>query len=289
MKPSVRIFACTLALAAAAVSAQEHSAPPASIAAPQAVSGNDPYEPYNRVMFQVNDTADRYLLSPLARGYRKVTPRPVRMSVSNFFNNLRDAVSFGSNVLRLDIKRASEDFMRVAVNTTFGLGGLINIADAGGMPDNKNSLGDTFASWGWQNSHYFVYPLTGPSTVRDSIGSTLLLAYPPQSAVFKTTSGRVAAAAANAVSTRENLLDLTDSLDEAALDKYAYTRDMYLRLRAQQLGQAVPTGADEEIDIDDLVGGDGADTADEAARPSESAASEAADGLTAESSVRPSE
>ncbi|WP_338809281.1 VacJ family lipoprotein [Neisseria leonii] len=289
MKPSVRIFACTLALAAAAVSAQEHSAPPASIAAPQAVSGNDPYEPYNRVMFQVNDTADRYVLSPLARGYRKVTPRPVRMSVSNFFNNLRDAVSFGSNVLRLDIKRASEDFMRVAVNTTFGLGGLINIADAGGMPDNKNSLGDTFASWGWQNSHYFVYPLTGPSTVRDSIGSTLLLAYPPQSAVFKTTSGRVAAAAANAVSTRENLLDLTDSLDEAALDKYAYTRDMYLRLRAQQLGQAVPAGADEEIDIDDLVGGDGADTADEAVRPSESAASEAADGLTAESSVRPSE
>ncbi|WP_274572515.1 VacJ family lipoprotein [Neisseria leonii] len=289
MKPSVRILACTLALAAATVSAQEHSAPPASIAVPQAVSGNDPYEPYNRVMFQVNDTADRYVLSPLARGYRKVTPRPVRMSVSNFFNNLRDAVSFGSNVLRLDIKRASEDFMRVAVNTTFGLGGLINIADAGGMPDNKNSLGDTFASWGWQNSHYFVYPLTGPSTVRDSVGSTLLLAYPPQSAVFKTTSGRVAAAAANAVSTRENLLDLTDSLDEAALDKYAYTRDMYLRLRAQQLGQAVPAGADEEIDIDDLVGGDGADMADEAARPSESAASAAADGLTAESSVRPSE
>ena len=132
----------------------------------------DRYERYNRFMFKVNDKADRYVLAPVARGYRKVTPAPVRGGVRNFFNNLRDVVSFGSNVLRLDAKRASEDFMRVAVNTTFGLGGLINIADAGGIPDNKNTLGDTFASWGWKNSHYFVYPITGPSTLRDSVGNT---------------------------------------------------------------------------------------------------------------------
>ncbi len=226
--------------------------PPASIAAPAA--NPDPYEPYNRVMFKVNDTADRYVLSPVARGYRKVAPKPVRIGVTNFFNNLRDVVSFGSNVLRLDIKRASEDFMRVAVNTTFGLGGLINIADAGQMPDNKNSLGDTLATWGWKNSNYFVYPLTGPSTVRDSVGSTVFLFYPVQNAIFEKTAGRVAATVVNGVNTREGLLDLTDSLDDAALDKYAYTRDMYMRLRAQQLGQTLPqTAAEEEIDIDDLV------------------------------------
>lgn len=226
--------------------------PPASIAAPAA--NPDPYEPYNRVMFKVNDTADRYVLSPVARGYRKVAPKPVRIGVTNFFNNLRDVVSFGSNVLRLDIKRASEDFMRVAVNTTFGLGGLINIADAGQMPDNKNSLGDTLATWGWKNSNYFVYPLTGPSTVRDSVGSTVFLFYPVQNAIFEKTAGRVAATVVNGVNTREGLLDLTDSLDDAALDKYAYTRDMYMRLRAQQLGQTPPqTAAEEEIDIDDLV------------------------------------
>lgn len=226
--------------------------PPASIAAPAA--NPDPYEPYNRVMFKVNDTADRYVLSPVARGYRKVAPKPVRIGVTNFFNNLRDVVSFGSNVLRLDIKRASEDFMRVAVNTTFGLGGLINIADAGQMPDNKNSLGDTLATWGWKNSNYFVYPLTGPSTVRDSVGSTVFLFYPVQNAIFDKTAGRVAATVVNGVNTREGLLDLTDSLDDAALDKYAYTRDMYMRLRAQQLGQTPPqTAAEEEIDIDDLV------------------------------------
>ena len=68
----------------------------------------DPYEPYNRFVFNINDKADHYVLAPVARGYRKVTPKPVRAGVSNFFNNLRDVVSFGSNVLRLDAKRASE-------------------------------------------------------------------------------------------------------------------------------------------------------------------------------------
>ena len=224
----------------------------------------DPYERYNRVMYKVNDTADRYVLTPVARGYRAITPKPVRTGVSNFFNNLRDVVSFGSNVLRLDIKRASEDLVRVGINTTFGLGGLINIADAGDMPNNKNTLGDTFASWGWKKSNYFVYPLLGPSTVRDSVGTTVVSVYPVQNAVFATSAGRISATAVNAFNTRESLLDLTDSLDSAAIDKYAYMRDVYMRLRTRQVGGTLPHGEDDNIDIDDLVGsGDG----DEAALP----------------------
>lgn len=213
----------------------------------------DPYERYNRVMFKVNDTADKYLMSPVARGYRAVTPKPVRAGVSNFFDNLRDVVSMGSNLLRLDIKRASEDFVRVGINSTFGLGGLINIADAGGIPNNKNTLGDTFASWGWKNSNYFVYPLTGPSTVRDSIGGTITYLYPVKNAVFKTDAARIGSTALGAVNTREQYLDLTDSLGDAAIDKYAYTRDIFMKMRARQTGASLPQGADEEIDIDDLV------------------------------------
>lgn len=213
----------------------------------------DPYERYNRVMFKVNDTADKYIMSPVARGYRAVAPKPVRAGVSNFFDNLRDVVSMGSNLLRLDIKRASEDFVRVGINSTFGLGGLINIADAGGIPNNKNTLGDTFASWGWKNSNYFVYPLTGPSTVRDSIGGTITYLYPVKNAVFKTDAARIGSTALSAVNTREQYLDLTDSLDDAAIDKYAYTRDIFMKMRARQTGGSLPQGADEEIDIDDLV------------------------------------
>ena len=226
---------------------------------------NDPYESYNRFMFKVNEKADCYVMTPVARGYRKITPKPVRTGIGNFFNNLRDVVSFGSNLLRLDIKRASEDFMRVSINTTFGLGGLINVAGMGGIPDNKNTLGDTFASWGWENSNYFVYPLLGPSTVRDSLGNTILAAYPVQNAVFHTAAGRITATAANAVNTRENLLDLTDSLNDAAIDPYIMMRDSYMQMRNRQLGKTPSESGVEEIDIDELVAPDSGSVAETAA------------------------
>ncbi|ASK27405.1 MlaA family lipoprotein [Neisseria chenwenguii] len=222
----------------------------------------DPLEGYNRAAFKFNDTADRYVMAPVARGYRKITPKPVRTGVSNFFNNLRDVVSFGSNVLRLDAKRASEDLVRVGINTTFGLGGLIDVAGAGGVPNNKNSLGDTFASWGWKNSSYFVVPLLGPSTVRDSLGNAVTTVYPVKSAVFKTPAGRWSTTGLNAVNTREGMLDLTDSLDAAAIDKYSYTRDLFMRVRSKQTGGNLPQSPDENIDIDELVesGGSAADS-----------------------------
>ncbi|MCS4533938.1 MlaA family lipoprotein [Neisseria montereyensis] len=226
-----------------------------AIAQPALAESNpaDPYEPYNRTMFKINEKADKYIFSPVARGYRKVTPKPVRTGVSNFFNNLRDVVSMGSNLLRLDIKRASEDLVRVGVNTTFGLGGLIDVAGAGGVPNNKNTLGDTFASWGWKNSNYFVYPLAGPSTVRDGIGNTITYAYPVKNAIFETDKARVGTSVLNAVSMREQYLDLTDSLDDAALDKYTYTRDVFMKVRALQTGATLPAGMEDDIDIDDLV------------------------------------
>ena len=229
----------------------------------------DPYEGYNRFMFKVNDTADRYVLAPVARGYRDVTPKPVRTGVGNFFNNLRDVVSFGSNVLRLDAKRASEDLVRVGINTTFGLGGLINIADAGGIPNNKNTLGDTFSSWGWKNSNYFVYPLSGPSTVRDALGNTIVTVYPVDNAIFHTSAGRIGAKATNAVNRREELLDLTDNLDGAVLDRYTATRDLYMQMRARQVGGTLPSSSEDEVDIDDLVapssdGGNATDSRDQA-------------------------
>lgn len=245
----------------------------------------DPYESYNRMMYKINDTADHYVLEPVAKGYRAITPKPVKTGVSNFFNNLRDVVSFGSNLLRLDLKRASEDLVRVGLNTTFGLGGLIDFADAGGMPNNKNTLGDTFSSWGWKNSNYFVYPLLGPSTVRDSIGSTITSVYPVKNAIFETPSGRVAATVVDGVNTREQLLDLTDSLNEAAIDKYAYTRDIFMKMRRQQTGAQAPQGtADDNIDIDDLVA-DKEDGASTTAKATSTTASDTASNTPAEAAT----
>lgn len=217
----------------------------------QAQTYPDPYEGYNRFMFRVNDKLDRHVIAPVARGYRKVTPSPVRSGVRNFFNNLRDVVSFGSNILRLDMEKASTDFVRVGINSTFGLGGLIDIAGAGQMPNNKNTLGDTFASWGWKKSHYFVYPVLGPSTVRDSVGTTITYAFPVKNAFLQHRAARYGTTVLDGISRREEVLDLTDSLNEAALDPYSYIRDVYMGMRNRQVGNA--DAADEDIDIDTLV------------------------------------
>lgn len=214
---------------------------------------HDPYEPYNRFMYGINDGVDRTVLVPIARGYQKVMPKPVQTGVTNVFDNLRDVVSFGSNVLRLDAEKASTDLVRVGINTTFGLGGLINIADAAQMPNNKNSLGDTFASWGWKNSNYLVYPLLGPSTVRDAVADTVVRAYSVEQALIDSEGWGYAVTALKGVDQRAKLLVYTDGLDMAAVDRYAYTREVFMSMRAKQVNGVYGGAVTEDIDIDDLV------------------------------------
>ena len=186
----------------------------------------DPYERYNRAMFKFNDKADQYVFTP------------VRTAVGNFFNNLRDVKSMGNNILRGHIGKAGGDFMRVAVNTTFGIGGLIDIASAANMPNHKTTFGDTLASWGWKNSNYFVMPLFGSSTVRDTVGEGVSMAYSPQGAIIHDRTANYSLTGLNAGDGREKLLDTTDTLNEMALDKYVAMRDAYMALRNKQLGNA---------------------------------------------------
>lgn len=217
---------------------------------------HDPYERYNRTMFKFNDKADQYVMKPVARGYEKIVPQFARTGVSNFFDNLRDVVSLGSNVLRGDLNRAGTDLVRVTVNSTVGLGGLINIADKEGIPSNKNTLGDTFASWGWKKSNYLVFPLTGPSTVRDSLGSTIVSVAPLENAIIHDKIARYTLTGVKAVDTRVKYLPLTDMMEKTdTLDKYAYMRDMYMTARNKQIGVK---NEDDEVDIDDLMGDDNA-------------------------------
>ncbi len=225
----------------------------ADIIAARNILNYDPYEKYNRWMFNVNDTVDRNVVVPVTKGYRKVVPGPVRTGARNFFNNLRDVLSFGSNVLRLDIKRASEDLVRFGLNTTFGLGGLIDIAGAAQMPNNKNTLGDTLSSWGWKNSHYFVLPVLGPSTVRDGIASSATVIYPIDRMFINDRGYRYIAPIWAGLDKRESLLDLSDSLEMAAVDRYAYVRDVYMTMRAEQIGLDITI---DNLDIDDLVSDD---------------------------------
>jgi phospholipid-binding lipoprotein MlaA len=214
----------------------------------------DPYEAYNRKMYAFNNAVDRAVVKPVAEGYQKVTPQPVRTGIRNFFDNLYDVVSLANNILMLRPVPVMNDLMRVSVNTVFGLGGLIDVASSMGLEKNQNGFGDTLAHYGWDNSAYFVPPLYAPSTVRDTLGLGVDYFSMPSREIFTTTWTDLNSTIVNQVDERARLLSL-EPAREAALDEYAFTRDAWLAYRARQLGQSVPQAStdEEDIDIDELV------------------------------------
>ncbi|CAG9263513.1 Surface lipoprotein [Burkholderia diffusa] len=190
---------------------------------------NDPLEPMNRAMYKFNDTVDTNIAVPIAKGYQKVTPTPVRTAISNFFSNLGDLGNMANNLLQLRITDATQDLMRVAMNSVFGVGGLIDIATPAGLPKHHQDFGLTMARWGVPSGPYLVLPVFGPSTIRDGVGRAVdvrfnLLNYIEPAA-------RNPMYIAQFISARSDLLGATDLLKQAALDPYSFVRDAYLQQR----------------------------------------------------------
>ncbi|BEV72826.1 MULTISPECIES: VacJ family lipoprotein [unclassified Paludibacterium] len=235
----------------------------------------DPYEPLNRSIYSFNDKLDRAVAKPVAQAYRKVTPQPVRTGVGNFFDNVMDAYSFVNDVLSAQPVKAMNDLMRVAVNTTLGVFGLVDFATPMGLQSNKTTLGDTLARWGWKDSNYLVLPLLGPSTVRDGIGTmTTVYVSPDRRILYKEPATANVAWGLQLVDKRQRLLEAGEAIDEAALDPYSYTRDAYLQYRAAQInGNRVDASApaagkpNDDIDIDQLVAPDSAPSATPSSAP----------------------
>ncbi|WP_323119156.1 MlaA family lipoprotein [Burkholderia alba] len=189
----------------------------------------DPLEPMNRAIFKFNDAVDQTIAVPIAKGYQKVTPSPVRTAVSNFFSNLGDLGNIANNLLQLRVTDATEDLMRVAMNTVFGVAGLIDIATPAGLPKHHQDFGLTMARWGVPAGPYLVLPVFGPSSLRDGVGRAVdvrfnLLNYIEPAA-------RNPMYIAQFISARSDLLGATDLLQQAALDKYSFVRDAYTQQR----------------------------------------------------------
>ena len=195
----------------------------------------DPLEPYNRSMSTFNENVDKAVLKPVATAYRDVTPQPLRTGVTNFFANLGDAWSFVNNTLQLRGEAAMASLFRVGINTTMGLGGVLDVATEMRIDRYKQDFGLTLGRWGVPTGPYFVLPILGPSTVRDTLAlpvdlrGNLLREVTPVSA-------RNSLYALRIVDTRANLLRAESVLDDAALDKYSFTRDVYMQLRGARNG-----------------------------------------------------
>ncbi|KND62370.1 Nucleoside ABC transporter, periplasmic nucleoside-binding protein [Candidatus Burkholderia verschuerenii] len=189
----------------------------------------DPLEPMNRTVFKFNDTLDTYVSKPAAQFYVDYTPSPFRTAVSNFFSNLGDFSNFANNLLQLKITDATHDLMRIAMNSVFGIGGLIDIASPAGLPKHHQDFGLTLGHYGMPSGPYLVIPLLGPSSIRDS--TTWLVDWRVNPISYADDYIRWPLYGVNFISARADLIGATDLLSQAALDKYAFVRDAYMQRR----------------------------------------------------------
>src|SRR3990172_4959432 len=177
--------------------------PTANAGASEKDNARDPLEGFNRAMYTFNDKLDRYVLKPLAKGYRAITPAPVSKSISNFFSNLHDPAIMLNNLIQGKPKQAASDLGRVLVNSTIGIAGLFDVASKMGLEKHNEDFGQTLAVWGVGDGPYLVLPFFGPSNVRD--GAAL-----PVETIYR----------------RAQLLHASDILDQAAgQDPYVFVRE----------------------------------------------------------------
>lgn len=206
----------------------------AGCASAPARNPHDPFESYNRSMTRFNDDVDGLLLKPVATVYKSATPALVRTGLSNFFNNLADAWSFVNSALQLKPQPAMESLMRFNINTVFGLWGVLDIAGEMNIERHREDFGQTLGRWGVPAGPYLVLPILGPSTVRD----TLALGVDTPGGLVSTlrhVPTRNSLQALRLLEVRSSLIRAGNVLDEAALDKYSFTRDVFLQRRRSQI------------------------------------------------------
>ncbi len=207
----------------------------------------DPLEPMNRKIAVFNDTLDDNVLKPVATGYRDYTPDLVQTGVSNFFRNLSDVLSTVNNGLQLKGRDTAESFMRVVVNTVFGIYGIFDVATPIGLERHPEDFGQTLGYWGVPDGPYLVLPIFGPSTVRDSAVLPIEFSLDPVSN-HHDVSERNVAVMTRIIDKRASLLKTTNLLSGAAIDKYSFTRDGYLQFRRNQVFDGNPPDDEQPED-----------------------------------------
>ncbi|MDB5946444.1 MAG: lipoprotein precursor-like protein [Ramlibacter sp.] len=203
------------------------------------VNPRDPFEPFNRKSQQFNEGVDAMVLKPVATVYRQHVPALVRTGVSNFFGNLSDGWSFVNSALQFKFANAAENFMRLNVNTFFGLGGILDIASDLNIERHREDFGQTLGRWGVPAGPYIMLPLLGPSTLRDTLALTFDRQGDPVHYV-NPTSDQYELYGLRAVNQRSNSLRVGTVLEEAALDKYTFIRDAHLQKRRAEIFDSDP-------------------------------------------------
>ncbi len=205
----------------------------------------DPLEPMNRAIYRFNESADKAVFKPVAEGYQTVAPKPVQTGVRNFFSNLNDVTVLANDALQLKAEHAGRDLLRITINSSFGLLGLLDVAQDMGLKKRNKDFGQTLGYWGAASGPYIVLPIYGPSSVRDAAGRLVDVLYfdPIQNReVFPQRTGVIVL---DSIDTRVERLKVKDALDAAALDPYEFARDVFLARRTSQIHEGHPPAEKE--------------------------------------------
>lgn len=200
----------------------------------------DPLEPMNRAIHSFNEGFDRMLLKPVAQAYSSVLPSFAQTGVRNFFSNLDDVTVLANDILQFKLEQGSRDFMRLAVNSTFGLFGLLDVAGEMGLQKHNEDFGQTLGRWGVGAGPYLVLPFLGPNNFRDTAGFLVDTEYTDLVRNHDDVSTRNPVLVLRVVSRRADLLDAKRAIDAAALDEYEFTRDLYLERRKSLVHDGKP-------------------------------------------------
>jgi phospholipid-binding lipoprotein MlaA len=218
-----------------------------------ATNGPDPLESWNRPVFSFNEGVDKYVLEPVATGWDVVVPELAQTGVRNIFDNLRMPVTLVNDILQLKPLAAMQDLSRIVINTTAGIGGVVDVASMIEIPENNEDFGQTLGRYGVPAGAYLVIPLLGSSTIRD------VWRYPADAAAtpytyFVPVWASLTARVVENVNLRAYYLEEVLTNRESAFDYYVFVRNAYLQIRQHRVDDATeqpPELQDDFYEIED--------------------------------------
>ncbi|HNB25556.1 MAG TPA: VacJ family lipoprotein [Alphaproteobacteria bacterium] len=234
---------------------------PADEAAVQAYNeANDPYEPMNRYFFEVNNFLDEILLKPFAGWYHLAMPDPAEDGVRNFLRNLKSPVYLANDLFQGEWSRAGTTVARFFINSTIGVGGLIDVASMMDLKYHEEDFGQTLAVWGTGEGPYLHLPLIGPSNPRDTTGRLVDYALDPLTWVgyaYNVSYINTARAGLDAIDTRARNLEAIDELKKGSVDFYATVRSLYRQKRNDLIKNGETEQQASQIITEEMIPEDG--------------------------------
>lgn len=224
-------------------------------------NANDPLEPVNRFIFGFNEIFQMVILRPATGMYQHLVPPAVREAIGHLIDNLKTPVILANDILQGEGERAFQTTHRFILNTTLGVGGIMDPATKMGIPKHSEDFGQTLATWGVGEGLYLVLPLYGPSNPRDAVGKLLVDNYfDPLGFYLDNThrdEAKYARMAVGAVDEYGGVMDDLEQIKKTSVDYYAAIRSMYRQKRKSEIGNGAEVDLPPIPDLGQMDGGIG--------------------------------